>query len=182
MTRLLAARSAGRRTTSSLILAAYLIIGLTALPSAASDLHSGMPQAEALPFETDRWVGAWVELWNTYDLEGVEELFLTDDRLTYLSSEKEGVIVGIDAVREHHKSFGFVPGGADKGATLWVDDLHTSDFGSTAVVTGVWHFRNAEGTVQRGPMTMVYIAEGGGYRLAHLHFANYSDESGRAAE
>lgn len=178
MIRLLAAPSAGRGTTSNFFVAASLIIGLAALPSAASDLLSGTPQAETLPFETDRWVGAWVELWNTYDLEGVEELFLTDDRLTYLSSEKEGVIVGIDAVREHHRGFGFIPGGADKGAKLWVDDLHTSNFGPTAVVTGVWYFRNAEGTVQRGPMTMVYIADGGGYRLAHLHFANYLDENG----
>ena len=154
-----------------------LLLALAANPTAASDLLFGDPGQESMPFEAERWVGAWVELWNTYDLEGIEELFVTDDRLTYLSSEKEGVIVGIDAVREHHKSFGFVPGGAKKDVELWVDDLHTTDFGSSAIVTGAWFFKNADGEVQRGPMTLVYVAEGGGYRLAHLHFANYEDEA-----
>jgi hypothetical protein len=153
-----------------------LILALAPIPSFASDLLSGGSQPQDTAFETDSWVDAWVELWNTYDLEGIEELFVTDDRLTYLSSEKEGVIIGIDAVREHHRSFGFVPGGAKKKAKLWVDDLHTTDFGSSAVVTGVWFSKNAEGTVQRGPMTLVYVAEDGGFRLAHLHFANYEDD------
>ena len=161
---------------------ACLVLVLVPNLSASSNLLAGNPQQTITPFETDRWVDAWVELWNTYDLEGVDELFVTDDRLTYLSSEKEGVIVGIEAVREHHKSFGFVPGGAKTDVKLWVEDLHTTDFGSTAVVTGAWFFENAEGKIQKGPMTLVYIAEGGGWRLAHLHFANYPDEGADGGE
>ncbi len=154
-----------------------LVLVLAPIPSLATEILPGGSQSQDTAFETERWVDAWVELWNTYDLEGVEELFVTDDRLTYLSSENEGVIIGIDAVRDHHRGFGFVPGGTKKDVKLWVDDLHTTDFGSSAVVTGLWYFKNAEGTVQRGPMTLVYIAEGGGFRLAHLHFANYPDQT-----
>ncbi|MCP4897998.1 MAG: hypothetical protein GY906_13580, partial [bacterium] len=59
----------------------------------------------------DRWsaesiVSPWVEMWNAYDLDMVDKLFVIDDRVTYLSSEKEGTIVGIEAVREHHRGFG----------------------------------------------------------------------------
>jgi hypothetical protein len=124
-------------------------------------------------FETQKLVGAWVGLWNSYDLSRVDQLFLPDPNLTYFSSEKQGVIQGLEAVREHHRGFGFVEGGQDRGSTLWLEDLHTADFGAAAVVTGIWFFRRSTGSVQRGPVTFVYVEREGEYRLAHLHFANY---------
>ena len=128
-------------------------------------------------FLTEQIVGAWVEMWNSYDLGQVDALFLTDDNLTYFSSEKEGVIKGIQAVREHHRGFGFVEGGKVSENKLWVEDLHTADFGTAVVVTGIWFFRRSSGQVQRGPVTFVYVKTGEEYRLAHLNFANYPGKS-----
>jgi hypothetical protein len=125
-------------------------------------------------FETEKVVGAWVDMWNSYDIAQVDRLFLTDQSLTYFSSEKEGVITGFEAVREHHRGFGFVDGGKTSVNKLWVDDLHTSDFGPAVVVTGIWFFRRPTGQEQRGPVTFVYVKRGDEYRLAHLNFANYS--------
>jgi hypothetical protein len=124
-------------------------------------------------FQTDQIVSEWVAMWNSYDLSQVDTLFLQDARLTYFSSEFEGAIQGIEAVREHHVGFGFVPGGKDSENKLWVEDLHTSDFGSAVIVTGIWHFRRATGRVQRGPVTFVCVQQDGEYRLAHLNFGNY---------
>ena len=124
-------------------------------------------------FETEKVVGAWVDMWNAYDLAQVDRLFLTDENLTYFSSEKEGAIKGIAAVREHHRGFGFVAGGKSSENRLWVEDLDTSDFGSAVVVTGIWFFRRATGQEQRGPVTFVYVKHGGEFRLAHLNFGNY---------
>ena len=92
-------------------------------------------------FNVSEWVDAWVEIWNTYDLNQVDKLFLQDERVTYFSSEKEGAVIGIDAVREHHRGFGFVEGGKDQPNKLWVEDLHTSAFEESAVVTGIWFFK-----------------------------------------
>ena len=36
----------------------------------------------------------WVEMWNSYDLDEVTELFLDDPSLTYFSSEKQGSFGG----------------------------------------------------------------------------------------
>ena len=97
-------------------------------------------------FNVSEWVDAWVEIWNTYDLNQVDKLFLQDERVTYFSSEKEGAVIGIDAVREHHRGFGFVEGGKDQPNKLWVEDLHTSAFEESAVVTGIWFFERQDGT------------------------------------
>jgi hypothetical protein len=130
------------------------------------------------PFDTERYMNAWLELWNTYDLSLVDELFLADSSVTYLSSEREGLITGIDAVRTHHEGFGFVVGGRAAERELWVEDVHTTTFWPTAIVTGVWFFGNREGTsedTQRGPFTFVYVQRGDTYRLAHLNFGTYID-------
>lgn len=127
-------------------------------------------------FSTEKTVGAWVEMWNSYDLAQIDRLFLIDPKLTYFSSEKEGVITGIDAVREHHRGFGFVEGGKKSENKLWVEDLYTADFGSAVIVTGIWVFRRSSGQVMRGPVTFVYLQQGDEFRLAHLHFANYGRE------
>lgn len=128
-------------------------------------------------FNADEWVSAWVEIWNTYDLNQVDNLFLTNDHLTYFSSEKEGVITGIDAVREHHRGFGFVEGGKDQPNKLWLEDIATSAFGDAVVVTAIWYFQRPDGSKQRGPVTIVYVQQGDEYRIAHMNFSNYRGES-----
>ena len=130
----------------------------------------------APPFDTNAHMAAWVNLWNTYDLSLVNDLFLTDSTVTYFSSEREGLIVGIEAVRTHHEGFGFVSGGKVAEQELWVDDVHTATHGATAIVTGVWFFGQRSETpenVQRGPFTFVYVLSDGEYRLAHLNFGTY---------
>ena len=154
--------------TSAILLALVLLLGWTC---AADDPGDAAPS-----FETDAIVGRWVAMWNTYDLSMVDSLFLTDSRLTYFSSEKEGLLRGIEAVREHHVGFGFVEGGKDQKNELWVEDLHSQSFGDVATVEGVWYFRNASSdssTTSKGPVTFVYVFEEHAYRIAHVHFANY---------
>lgn len=128
-------------------------------------------------FDADRWVSAWVKIWNTYDLDPVDALFLQDERLTYFSSEKEGVLIGIDAIRDHHRGFGFVAGGKQQPNKLRLEDVHVETFGTTAVVTAIWYFERPNGTVQRGPVTIVYVLQGEGYRIAHMNFSNYRDKA-----
>ena len=127
-------------------------------------------------FEADEHMAAWVNLWNTYDLSLIDDLFLTDSTVTYFSSEREGLITGINAVRTHHEGFGFVPGGKEAAQELWIDEVHTANYGPTAIVTGVWFFGqrdSAPDEVQRGPFTFVYVLKDAGYRLAHLNFGTY---------
>jgi len=134
----------------------------------------------AMPFDTDRHVESWVGLWNSYDLNLVDDLFLTDSTVTYFSSEREGLIVGIEAVRAHHEGFGFVAGGREAEQELWVEDLHTAQHGPSAIVTGIWYFgdRQDEPTeIQRGPFTFIYVQSEGTFRLAHLNFGTYLQES-----
>ena len=134
---------------------------------------------EESDFDADVYLDRWVAMWNAYDLSRVDELFLTDARLTYISSEKTGIITGIDAVRKHHEAFGFVAGGKEQPNRLWVDDIHAEPFGGAAVVAGVWTFQRGgenAGKVQRGPFTFVYVKQDGTYRIAHAHFANDVDD------
>jgi hypothetical protein len=134
-------------------------------------------------FAAGTWVDAWVEIWNTYDLSRVDDLFLRDDRLTYFSSEKEGVLLGIDAVRDHHRGFGFVEGGKEQTNKLWLEDVHTTDLDTTVIVTGIWFFRRSDGSTQRGPVTIVYLRQDAEYRIAHMNFSNYrDDQTGEAGE
>ena len=50
-----------------------------------------------------------------------------------------------------------------------------SDFGETAVVSAIWYFGDPADleSAQKGPMTMVVVDEGSGYRIAHMNFAEY---------
>ena len=133
-----------------------------------------------VPFDADTYVAAWTELWGTYDLDKVNELFLADPAPTYFSSEKEGLIVGLEAINEHHAGFGFVPGGSPPAIELWLEDVHATVFGSTAVVNAIWYFGDREaassgdgGGAQKGPMTAVYVLDGDRYKIAHMQFAEY---------
>lgn len=130
--------------------------------------------AQARDFDV-KIVDEWVAFWNTYDLSQFDELFLTDARVSYFSSEKEGLVRGVDAVRQHHVGFGFVPGGKASANRLWLDDLHAELLGAAVVVTAIWHFQRANSEkVQRGPVTLVYVRDGRRYRIAHANFGNYA--------
>jgi len=115
----------------------------------------------------------WATMWNSYDLDQVDRLFLTDQRVTYFSSEFEGVISGIEAVRDHHRRFGFVSGGKASDNRLWLEDVLETALGQVTVVTAVWRFLRATGESMRGPATFVYVLDQDGCRLAHLNFGNY---------
>ena len=128
------------------------------------------------PFVAEREVDRWVALWEEYDLDRLPHVFLWDSSLTYFSSERVGLIRGADAVREHYRSMGFVEGGRAATQSLWIEEMHASVFQDAAVVTAVWLFgdRDAESNSwQLGPMTAVYRWDGGRWRIAHMHFANY---------
>jgi ketosteroid isomerase-like protein len=124
-------------------------------------------------FDGVREVEAWVDMWNHFDLDGVDALFVRDARVTYFSSEKPGLIAGIDALREHHRGFGFVPGGADRGSRLWLEEVQAHTYGRVVLVTATWFFqRRGSDKAQRGPVTLVLLNDGGGCRITHAHFAN----------
>jgi ketosteroid isomerase-like protein len=115
-------------------------------------------------------------MWNSYDLDEVRRLFLDDSRLTYFSSEREGVIRGMDAILEHHRGFGFVSGGVSKPSRLWLEGLETDTFGDFAVVTGLWYFQadaETDALPQKGPVTFVAVWTAGEWRFVHLNFSNY---------
>jgi len=176
-------------TLSFLVFASGACGGTGSAPSAADAAAAGSVRAksptEAIPplFDTEAHVGAWVELWGTYDLSRVDDLFLSGPDTTYFSSEKQGLIVGFGAVREHHAGFGFVEGGVEPEQELWVEDVDARIFGSTAVVNAIWYFgdRSAAGSedadgLQKGPMTSVWVLDGDTYKIAHMHFASYVPE------
>lgn len=118
-------------------------------------------------------VDKWVEIWNNYNLDKVRELFLDDARVTYFSSEKQGLIKGIDNLVKHHREFGFVEGGKDNGNKLWLEDVEVEEFGDMVLVKADWIFqRKGSDKQQRGPVTIAYVKENG-YRIAHAHFSNY---------
>ena len=162
------------------------VLGLVTLSSAC---HPGAfgdggeaPTQDALGRTPSDVVSTWVEMWNAYDLDPVADLFLTDDRVSYFSSEFEGVIQGFDAVVEHHRGFGFTSGGAERGTRLWVEGLTEEVFGDAAVLTGVWYFerpaQEGEGAAsapQRGPVTFVCVLDEGRWQFAHMNFGNYLD-------
>lgn len=161
-------------------------------PHGPSTPDAGGPQA---------LVEEWVEMWNSYDLDQVGRLFLNDDRLTYFSSEREGVIRGMDALLEHHRGFGFVPGGKDQPNRLWVEGLRADLLGDAAVLTGIWYFQSVPGETadpetgadeapggaggtsgagsggeplpQRGPVTFVCVRDGDTWRFVHMTFSEY---------
>jgi hypothetical protein len=124
--------------------------------------------------DTERALDEWVKIWNNYDLSQVRKLFLNDERVTYFSSEKEGLVKGIDKLVEHHREFGFVEGGKDTGNHLWLEGVDIERFGDVDVVKADWLFqRKGVDKVQRGPVTIVYAIIGEEPKIVHAHFSNY---------
>jgi ketosteroid isomerase-like protein len=125
-------------------------------------------------------IDAWVAFWNTYDLTQFDRLFVTDDRVSYFSSEKVGLIKGVAAVRKHHEGFGFVPGGKVQSNKLSLEQIDVEAFGPSAIVTAIWKFARAgSDKLQRGPVTLVYTDTAHGYRIAHANFGNYPETNER---
>lgn len=158
------------RPTFLLVVFLFLITGCTNSP----DLNNG--EKSSSDFDSKKQINVWVAMWNSYDLSQVENLFLTDSTVTYFSSEKEGLIKGIEAVIEHHKGFGFVEGGKVQPNKLWVEGVHTTVRSNVAVVSGIWYFLDkseGEDQTSKGPFTAIYVLDQNEYRIAHMHFANY---------
>lgn len=104
-----------------------------------------MSESKGSPEET---VQQWTRFWNSYDLNQVDALF--EHAVTYYSSEKEGLLVGIGAVRDHHKvvflalaclilfaqGFGFLPGGnpEKQGNKLSLEGTRLDNVGSAVRV------------------------------------------------
>jgi hypothetical protein len=142
----------------------------------ATTFGSSQSAAQAGPSAERRLVDRWVAAWNSYDLREVDSLFLGDDRVTYFSSEREGVIRGISALRAHHEGFGFVAGGKAAVNKLWLEGVQEDKLpGGATVVTAIWFFSRATDPTnpQKGPVTMVLMDTPRGPRVAHMHFANY---------
>ena len=119
-------------------------------------------------------VDDWVAIWNSYDLSKVPALFLNDASVSYFSSEKEGAVVGFDALMEHHREFGFVESGKESPNRLWLEDVKIAVYPGSAVVTAIWYFsRGGSSETQKGPVTLVYVESGDGYKIAHANFSNY---------
>lgn len=118
-------------------------------------------------------LAAWEKSWNTYDLHEVSRLFVTDQSVTYFSSERAGLILGIDSLIKHHRGFGFVEGGKTSPNRLWLTEVRHRALSATAT----WHFQRPDNPAQRGPVTFILQRDGTGYRIAHAHFSN--DPKGR---
>jgi len=156
-------------------------LGLAVIAAAVIAGGTGCNSTPPRPgFNTRDWVSAWVAMWNNYDLSQVDQLFVPDKSVTYYSSEFDGLIAGIEELRDHHRRFGFVEGGKSVESELWLEDLQTRIHDATAVVTGTWLFRRpgqSREQAQRGPVTFVYVLRLEGetsysYRIAHAHFSN----------
>jgi ketosteroid isomerase-like protein len=157
-----------KKSDFSCLLIFFTIIAVLSSPGFAFDT--------TVKNDIQELMDSWVAMWNSYDLKMVDKLFLQDSRVSYFSSEKEGLIQGIDAVRKHHAGFGFVDGGKIQENKLWVDEIQLSDFETTAVVAGIWYFQresNDAASVQKGPFTFVCVRQGQEWRLAHLNFSEY---------
>ncbi len=116
----------------------------------------------------------WEKMWNSYDLSEVEHLFVTSENISYFSSEKIGIVQGIQAVVDHHVGFGFVKGGKSTEARLWLENISIEPIDQVAIVTGLWYFqRTPETEKQHGPVTFVLVGQQGKMKIQHVHFANY---------
>ena len=124
--------------------------------------------------DIEQAINQWVKLWNTYDVLKVPKLFLNDERVTYLSSEKEGLIKSIGSLIEHHKEFGFVEGGKDTGNKLWLENIDVESFGSSVIMKADWLFKRKDSKeIQHGPVTITYLKSGKSWLITHAHFSNY---------
>ncbi len=132
--------------------------------------------------EVTSLIDRWVKMWNSYDINILENLFIDSEDLSYFSSEREGVIRGFKKIKEHHRNFGFSEGGKTTENRLWLEDSRLFSFGGTTVVTAVWFFKKSNLKIQKGPVSFVVVPHEKGPRIAHVHFTNYYPASGGKTE
>lgn len=127
--------------------------------------------------EANELIDKWLVLWETYDLNRLEDIFWNSPECSYFSSEKEGLITGYNALIPHHKGFGFEEGGKKTTKSLWLEDLNLQMLESTCVVTAIWYFGDKtipKDSVQHGPVTFVLLRDNNKVvRIGHTQFANY---------
>ena len=137
-----------------------------------------LPQKAALTQDGIKPViDKWLKLWETYDLNMLDEIFLQTKDLTYFSSEKEGLMIGYQHLKLHHSGFGFVEGGKQPEKSLWLEDMETKIYGGTAMVAAIWYFGDkniVKDSVSNGPVTFIFIKDKqDNVKIVHTHFANY---------
>jgi len=113
-------------------------------------------------------IAAWEKSWNNYELNEVRRLFVSDTSVTYFSSERAGLIHGIDSLILHHQRFGFVVGGKISENRLWLSDVRYLP----NAVTATWHFQRPGADEQKGPVSFVLKSVPQGFRIVHAHFSN----------
>jgi len=125
--------------------------------------------------EANYVIEKWLDLWGSYDLDKLGDIFWNDPGSTYFSSEKVGIIKGFEALIPHHTEFGFEAGGKIPDQSLWLEDLDYVLHDDIAVVNALWFFGDLEKDFNAyGPVTFVLIkTTDQGVRIAHTHFANY---------
>jgi imidazolonepropionase-like amidohydrolase len=146
--------------------AAYRPVIADARPRPATETQGATSARQALEL--------WLALWRRYDLDRLDRVFLRDASLTYFASDTEGLLEGYEAVLQHHRELGFLPGGYQPERELWVEDVLVTDFDESAVITGTWYFGNRVGpqTAARGRLTMVLVRTSNGYKISHLHLGD----------
>ena len=122
-------------------------------------------------------IDKWLNLWATYDLDLLKDIFYPSESNTYFSSEKKGLIIGYDQLRPHHEGFGFVEGGKVTSNSLWLEDVKITPFEHSSIVAGIWFFGDKsmpKDSIQNGPVTFVITRDDfGDPKILHTHFANY---------
>lgn len=142
------------------------------VPSVGGEIAEGSGADLALARST---LDAWVAVWNSFDRDALEPLFVTDSTVTYFSSEREGLIVGWPELMAHHEGFGFVPGGDVRESRLWLEELQLHSAGTAVSAAAIWYFRRTPDadTVMRGPVSFVLTPDSAGYKIQHATFGNY---------
>ncbi len=136
------------------------------------DQKAALTQNEIKPV-----INKQLELWKTYDLNMLDDIFLQTEDLTYFSSEKEGLMIGYQHLKPHHSGFGFVEGGKQPEKSLWLEEIETKIYGETAMVAALWYFGDkniVKDSVANGPVTFILINDKqDNVKIVHTHFANY---------
>ena len=121
--------------------------------------------------DEDKLIEEWTAMWNSYNLDEVDLLFTKD--VTYFSSERSGLIMGLDKLKAHHKSFGFVSAGKKSETKLWLTDIYKKNMDGDVLVAAIWHFSRPENkTDQQGPVTFLISERTGKWLIHHAHFSN----------
>jgi len=158
------------------VIAMFLLLLIACNKDGAQQDHQiqneNLTEKEIIPV-----IDKWLELWETYDVNMLDEIFQDSEELTYFSSEKEGLMKGFDKLKPHHIGFGFVEGGKTPDKALWLEAIETRIYNGSAMVGGIWYFGDKsqpKDSIANGPVTFVLTKDKNGTaKIMHTHFANY---------